>query len=326
MPFNKTKQALLWLVGPFSPKQKHYWRVVLLCFFTAGTFWMLNALNKNYTTVITYPIQFAYDHQQLIPVKPLPEEVIISVTGRGWKLLRKSLRFQVKPAELTIRGLPYAKRLPGHALRPAISNVLDGLTLNFVVTDTLSFDFDRLTTRKIPLGIDTTLLVIEPGYVFAGPVQIRPDSVTFTGPELIIDEFPSPYLLSVPEQSLNAPFTGNAVLTHDYTTLVNADVTDAEVAFGVIPLERMEVTVQPILQNFPPGYLLRMVNGPIKIQYSFLPRHRALINPELFTVALDYLKFNAADSTIAPLVIQKSPLIKQMLILPKRVKVSLLPQ
>lgn len=287
---------------------------------------MLNALNKNYTTVITYPIRFMYDPQQLVPVKPLPEEITISVTGRGWKLLRNNLMFQVQPAELTIRGLPYVKRLPGHALRPAISNVLDGLNLNFVVTDTLSFDFDRLITRKIPLGIDTSQVKVAPGFTFEGPVQIRPDSVTFTGPEQIINQFPSPYLLSVPDQSFKAPFKGNVVLTHDYTTLVQADVRDAEVQFGVNALERFEITVQPILQNFPPGYLLRMVNGPIKVQYSFLPRHRTLIHSELFSLALDYQKFNPSDSTIVPTLLQKPAMAKQVSIQPGRVKVSLLPQ
>jgi len=287
---------------------------------------MLNALNKNYTTVISYPIQFVYDHRALVPVKPLPEEISISVTGKGWKLLRNSFMFQVQPAELAISGLPYLKRLPGNAFRPAISNVLDGLNLNFVVTDSLNFDFDRLATRTIALSVDSTKVQVDPGYSFDGPVQIKPDSVTFTGPEKIIDQFPNPYPLNLPTQTFKASFAGNLALTHDYTTLVQADVENAEVRFGVVALERQEVTVQPILQNFPPGYLLRLVNGPVKVQYSFLPRHRALIQPELFLVALDFQKFNAADSTIVPTFLQKPPLTRQLSVQPKQVKVSLIPQ
>ncbi|MFB9861887.1 CdaR family protein [Rufibacter immobilis] len=326
MPFNKTKHALLWLLRPFSPKQKQYWRVVLLCFFTAATFWLLNALNKSYTAQVSYPIRFKYDPQALVPVKPLPEVVMISVTGKGWKLLRKNLLFNVKPAELSIRGLPHVKRLPGHALRPAIANVLDGLALNFVVTDTVSFDFDRLLTCKFPLAIDTTQVTAAPGFQFVGPVKVRPDSVTFTGPEQILNQFPNPFLLSVPNRSLKAPFKAEVPLVYDYTSLVQADVSEAEVEFSVVALERREVVVQPTLQNFPAGYRLRVMNGPLVVQYACLPKSRELLQPELFQVALDFRQFNAADSTIAPTLLQKAPLTKQISLLPARVKISLIPQ
>ncbi|MBA9078448.1 hypothetical protein [Rufibacter quisquiliarum] len=298
----------------------------MLCFFTAATFWLLNALNKNYTTLVSYPIQFAYDPRQLVPVKPLPEEVTISVTGKGWKLLRKNLQFQVQPAILTIRGLPYVKSVPGTALRPAISSVLDGLALNFVATDSIAFDFDRLVTRKVPITVDSTQLQIDSGFAFAGPIVIRPDSVTFVGPERIIEQFPSPYPLAVPTASLKAPYKGELSLTHDFTKLVKADVSEAEVEFNVLALERQEVAVPPLLQNFPPGYRLRLVNGPVRVQYAFLPKHREQIQPELFQVVLDYQKFNAADSTIVPVVSHKPPLVRQVAVLPARVHISLTPQ
>ncbi|RNI26848.1 hypothetical protein EFB08_10230 [Rufibacter latericius] len=298
----------------------------MLCFFTASTFWLLNALNKSYTTQVSYPIQFKYNPKALVPVKPLPEEVIINVTGKGWKLLRKNLFFNIKPAELTIRGLPNLKRLPGQALRPAISNVLDGLNLNFVVTDTISFDFDRLVTRKFPLAIDTTQVKPVPGYVFQGPVKILPDSVTFTGPELILNQFPNPFLLDLPEQKFAAPFKGDVPLTHDYTSLVKADVSEAEVQFNVISLERKEVTVQPVLQNFPAGHNLRLVNGPLVLSYSYLPRYRDSIRVEQFQVALDFQKFNAADSSIVPTILQKGAHVRQVTVLPGKVQISLTPQ
>ncbi|WP_205500638.1 hypothetical protein [Rufibacter psychrotolerans] len=298
---------------------------MLLCFLTAGTFWLLNALNKSYTTQVTYPIVFKYNPGDLVPVKPLPEEVVINVTGKGWKLLRKNLHVNVKPAELTIRGLPRVKQLPGQALRPAISNVLDGLSLNFVVTDSISFDFDRLVTRKFPLAIDTTKVKVEPGFAFVGPVKILPDSVTFTGPELILKQFPHPFLLSLPAGNLRGPFKADVPLTHDYTSLVQADVSEAEVQFGVVALERKELAVQPVLQNFPPGYQLRLVNGPVVVHYSYLPRHRDLMQPELFQVALDYQKFNPADSSIVPIVLQKAPHTRQVSILPGKVHISLTP-
>ena len=295
----------------------------MLCFLAATTFWILNSLNKSYIARISYPIRFVYDQRQLVPVKPLPEEVMVSVTGKGWKLLRKSIMFRVKPAELSIRGLPYVKQLPGHALRPAIANALDGLELNYVATDTLYFDFDRIATRKIPLGVDTTRLKMSLGFTYGGGLSIRPDSITFTGPSQIISLFPSPYPLAVPETPFSAPFTGDMLLLHDFTNLVRADMSKAQVQFNVIPLEKQELVVQPVLKNFPPKYRLQYVNGPVKIKYGYHPRNRGKIQLAKFEVTLDYARYNAADSTIVPAVTQKPEGARQVSIAPGKVKISL---
>lgn len=154
----------------------------MLCFVAASTFWLLNALNKSYNTQTSYPIRFVYDENELIPIKPLPEEVSINVTGKGWKLLRKSLRLEVQPAEVYIRDLPRNNYLLGSALRPALVNALDGLQLNFVVTDTVYFDFDPKVEKRIALRLDPSQKLTDNQHVVVGPVQIKPDSVTFTGP------------------------------------------------------------------------------------------------------------------------------------------------
>ncbi|AMM52804.1 hypothetical protein TH61_07110 [Rufibacter sp. DG15C] len=297
--------------------------MVLLCFLAATTFWVLNSLNKSYIARISYPIQFVYDQRQLVPVKPLPEEVMISVTGKGWKLLRKSLMFKVKPAELSIRGLPYVKQMPGYALRPAIANALDGLELNYVATDTLYFDFDRIGTRKVPLGVDTTKLKMSPGFTYGGNLAITPDSITFTGPLQIINLFPSPYPLAVPDSPYSAPFKGNMLLMHDFTDLVKANVRKAKVQFQVIPLEKQELVVQPVLKNFPPKYRLRYVNGPVKVKYGYHPRNRGKLQLDQFQVTLDYARYNATDSTIVPALTQKPEGARQVTIAPGKVKISL---
>ncbi|WP_345166511.1 hypothetical protein [Nibribacter koreensis] len=280
-------------------------------------------MNKSYIARISYPIQFVYDQRQLVPVKPLPEEVMISVTGKGWKLLRKSLMFQVKPAELSIRGLPYVKQLPGYALRPAIANALDGLELNYVATDTLYFDFDRIATRKMPLMVDTTTVKIAPGFAYGGNLAIRPDSITFTGPLQIISLFPNPYPLAVPDSPFSAPFKGDMLLMHDFSNLVKADISKAQVQFNVIPLEKQELVVQPVLKNFPGQYRLQYLNGPVRVKYAYHPRSRDKIQLGQFQVTLDYERYNAADSTIVPTVTQKPAGVRQTSIAPGKVKISL---
>ena len=60
------------------------WRAVVLCVFAATIFWFFNALNKSYTTNINFPLSFDYDRDNFVPVRNLPAQVRLNVTGNGW--------------------------------------------------------------------------------------------------------------------------------------------------------------------------------------------------------------------------------------------------
>jgi hypothetical protein len=81
-----------------SSKKLSNLKVVVLCILAATTFWILNALNKdNYNTIVDYPIQWEFDRENFMPVKPLPESVQIQISGNGWDLLRKYFNLNEPP-------------------------------------------------------------------------------------------------------------------------------------------------------------------------------------------------------------------------------------
>jgi hypothetical protein len=297
---------------------------VLLCFMAASTFWLLNALNKSYNTQTTYPVRFVYNRSQLIPIKPLPEEVSINVTGRGWKLLRKMLRLEVQPAEIYIRSQPRSNYLLGSALRPALVNSLDGLQLNFVVTDTIYFEFDVRVTERIPLRLDTSRPLTDENHVVIGPVRITPDSVTFTGPSSLIESLPKPLRLRLPEQQqpLTSPAKIAIPIDYDYESLIQTNVQEAEVAVNVKPLAQDERQVSPELINKPAGVQLSVRPPLVMVRYQVLQDSLPLLNRSAFKVILNYSKLNPQDSTITPELVQKPRGTRRVIMWPERIKVT----
>ena len=92
------------------------WRVILLCCSGAVVFWLFNALNKDYTTVIDYPVHFVMDETQWTFTEAPPKHIPLEVTGGGWNLLRYLLHLYVKPVDLPVakvarRGLVRPQRL-----------------------------------------------------------------------------------------------------------------------------------------------------------------------------------------------------------------------
>ncbi|MCC9136628.1 hypothetical protein ACFSKU_07465 [Pontibacter silvestris] len=324
MPFEKIKNILLWLfVRPFRPQTKQYWRVVLLCFVAASTFWLLNALNKSYSTQITYPIRFLYNENKLMPVRPLPEEVSINVTGKGWKLLRKSLMFEVQPADIFIRNLPRNNYLLGSALRPALVNALDGLELNFVATDTLFFDFDAKVTRKVGLQLDPNQKLTGDRSALAGPVGITPDSITFTGPSTMVDTIPDPILLRLPNQGLTESAKVEVPVPYSNRSLVKANVDEAVVTLNIKNLLQEERQLVPELVNFPAGRDVTLRPPFVLVRYQLLEDSAATLNRTYFRAVLDFAKYNWHDSTLVPELVQTPAGVRNAKLWPERVKATI---
>ncbi|MBJ6117529.1 hypothetical protein JAO76_04970 [Pontibacter sp. BT310] len=296
---------------------------MLLCFVAASTFWMLNALNKSYSTQTTYPVRFIYNEKQLVPLKPLPEEVLVNVTAKGWKLLRKALRLEVQPAEIYIRNIPRNNYLLGSALRPALVNAMDGLQLNFVVTDTLSFNFDSKTSRTVPLQLDPKQKLTADGFEVAGPVKLSPDSVTFVGPSSIVNKISSPFLVRLPSTNLKASAKVEAPVTYKNQELVKANIEETVATINIKNLVQEERQLLPELVNVPEGRNVLLHPASVIVRYQLFEDSVSLLNRESFKAVLNFANFNARDSTIVPELVQKPVGVRKVMLAPQRVKVIL---
>ncbi|PSR53941.1 hypothetical protein AHMF7605_10635 [Adhaeribacter arboris] len=320
MPLTGAKNIVLWFLKPFHGREQ-YWRVVLLCFMAASTFWLLNALNKNYTNIrITYPVRFVYDQREYIPLQPLPEEIVLNVSGKGWKLLRKYLMLDVQPADIPMEGLIRQRSVSANLFRSNVANSLDGLQLNFIVTDSLRFKFDKQIKRKIPLAIDTLHLPINANYAIEKPITITPSEVEFEGPASVLDSLPNPFILSVPKKPITGPFKSYVPIDFPYKGLVKSDIVEAEIAFNVKQLAWQNLVMTPNLQNKPTDSVT-MQPAAVSIRYGFLPEQAAQIDLTKFSLIANYAELNPKDSTVNVEITEKPVYVKRVTLQPNKIKI-----
>ncbi len=301
---------------------------MVLCFIAAATFWLLNALNKNYTNVrVSYPIRFVYDQQEYIPLKPLPEEIAINVSGKGWKLLRKYLMIDVQPADIPMQGFINRRSVPANVFRPSVSNALDGLELNFIVTDSIRFKFDRQVKRKIPLAVDTTRLTVNANYTLVKPIVITPAEVEFEGPASVLDSFPDPFLLKLPKTTLTKSFKSSAPIDYPYETLVKCDIVEAEIAIEVKSLAWQNLMLAPAVLHAPAQGQLTLQPALVNIRYGVIAERAPLpLDPLQFSLIADFNQLNPQDSTVAVQIQSKPAVVERLHIQPVRVRVRYTPK
>lgn len=179
------------------------WKAVVLCFIAATVFWFFNALNKEHTATVAYPIQFRFDHTAFVATKTLPEKVQLNITGTGWDLLRKSVGFKLQPLRMDLGQPSGVLKIGPNSVLSLASTQLQGTKINFIANDTLQIAIEPRKQRKVKLFINQKRLRFELGFGQSSEIKFSPDSVSMDGPASVISQLGDSVLVSMPPARLS---------------------------------------------------------------------------------------------------------------------------
>ncbi|MBT1697231.1 hypothetical protein KK083_10115 [Fulvivirgaceae bacterium PWU4] len=227
------------------------WKAVVLCVFAATVFWFFNALNKTYTTNINFPLRFDYDHEEFVPVRALPAQVRINVTGNGWELFKRSTGVKIAPLEIPLERPSEVKKIVGSNLPMFFSNQVEGLEINFVLTDTIYIDLEPKAGRWVKLAMDSLQFNLKDGYGVASEISITPDSVYLEGPERIVSRFDNPVLLKLRHRNIDENFSDEVELDIPSSDVIKRDPPTVSVKFNVERMVQLKDSLLITAENVP---------------------------------------------------------------------------
>jgi len=253
---------------------------VVLCVFAATVFWFFNALNKSYTTNISFPLEFEYNVENYVAVRPLPAAVRLNVTGMGWDLFRRSIGVKVPPLIIPLERPSEIKKIVGS---PALfANQLERLEINFVLTDTLHLALEPKGTRWISLGLDAPSILFRNGYGMVSEASIYPDSVFIEGPWKLIQSISEPVAIRLEQRNIDENFMEDVEVKFLNDELIKRDPPTVSVHFEVDQLVNVKDSVKLILSNLPKG--ARPIIGLKKIPVTLAIPKRQL--PQFYADSL----------------------------------------
>jgi hypothetical protein len=128
--------------------------------------WLLNALNKEYTHTISYPVVFKNLPDDLQAEKKLPARLRLEVYGHGYDILSYKIDHSKPPVIVDLHKHPPQKIsedhyfITGRQLKPLANARIKGkLKLNSVKPDSLHLYVSKVISRKLPIK---SKLVYEP--------------------------------------------------------------------------------------------------------------------------------------------------------------------
>lgn len=183
------------------------WKAVVLCIVAATVFWFFNALNKNYSANIRFPIVFEFDQEKYIPVNDLPSSVRLNVSGLGWDLFRRSIGIKLPPLSIPLENPADVKKIVGASLPLLFSSQLEGLQINFVLTDTIHLQIDPKATRQVYLKLDSVEYYLRENYGRSGSILMEPESIMVEGPRSLLERLPDTVTLSLEDRNIDKKFS-----------------------------------------------------------------------------------------------------------------------
>ena len=305
------------------PGMNDNWKVVVLAIIGAATFWLFNALNKDYDTRISLPLEFVFDRDSVVVVSPLAKKVDVDVNGGGWNLLRKSFQLNSSPIKIELDNPTEVNYYTQSSLVPIISDQLRGFRLNYVITDTLFIDIEEKATRKVAVVIDSLNIPLESGFRLISAIDISRDTLILTGPKSLVAQQKSYIFGKFDTDPINSSFDGEVEIDLPANGLIVSSENKVNVKFEVGKFVTHNIDVEIEKLRFPSLTVAGLSDTVVGISFIVNENHLSNINLSDFGVTVDYTLLNKTDSTIIPTLMYYPDGIDNVQLNPPKLKVLL---
>ncbi|MCG8310391.1 MAG: hypothetical protein MI975_23570 [Cytophagales bacterium] len=284
--------------GFLAPLKKANWKVIMLCFSTAATFWFFNALNKVYTTLVDYPVELVFDKDSLVALKDPPEEIPINVTGGGWQLLKSTISANTEPVLIRPENPVQTQFFTATNLLPIFSSQLKDININYIAIDTIYFNIEPFAERKLCIKLDSTSVHLKENFHITSGLFVEPDSANFHGPRSLIDQLPEVFLVSLSDKNLNGNYDEELSLDLFSPSLIKKDPEVIHVKFDIEEFVDQSTDLNIEMVNFPYDSSIYILENSLQASFKVQKSFRNKLKPEDFLIIADLNDMHAADSTI----------------------------
>lgn len=298
------------------------WKVVVLSLIGATTFWFFNALNKNYQARIKYPVEFLFDTDSVVVMRPLPSTLAIDVSSGGWNLFRKMFWFSATPIQIALDNPTEIGFYTRGSLMPIVASELSDLTVNYLVTDTVHIDIRKKMSKRLGLYLDSASIDLADNHRLTSRISISTDSLTITGPKSFVDTLGAVYFLDLQAKGISGDFDRDVKVSFPKRSKAYSDPEEVLVRFDVEKFERHSVEARIEMINFPTDSSVHLLRSKVQVFYTVRQSKMDEVEDAVFRPLLDYKDMDASDSTVQVILTDFPASALDVEIIPEYIKVT----
>ena len=298
--------------------------VFMICLIISTILWFLNALSKDYTTTIVYPVKYTNPPEKQFLSGETPGEFTLTVKGKGFTLLQYKL-LTFSPVEIDISGIiqntePNSgkyKVLSRSFLSAVSAQISDDILISEIKPELLEIVLDSLSTKTVPVEIDLNVNFDSQMHL-KNKVTTNPDKVEITGPSIILEKISAVKTKVNISNKLNASIEQEIDLIHpEKTTIVPEKVA---INIEVEKYTEKELKIPIEIFNKPPDVQLKLFPSEIKLFCSVGLSRFDAIKPSDFGIAVDYSAIVNDVNSLGLTIFKQPELVQNIKLYPEKVE------
>lgn len=289
--------------------------VYLVCVLIATALWFLNALSKDYSTTISYPVRYVNPPSHQFLANQPPSKLDLKVDAHGFTLLRYKLSLSFSPIVLNLGNITknevaqngtYRIQTSG-LMRRIKSQVSNEISIIEIQPEVISIVLDSLKTKMVPVKSNFNLEFM-PQYNLQKPIQLSPRHVKITGPSATIDTIQSLRLEKLTLKELDQNMATNVKVLHPEKTEV-----DPEKVLVTIEIEKYtekDIKVPILVKNKPEGVNVKLFPSEVKVTCLVGLSEFENVSSKDFSAVVDYNDVTNESRNLNVKIEQKSSFIQ----------------
>lgn len=299
--------------------------VFLICLIIATALWFLNALEKEYTTTISYPVRYVSPPNHQFLANTPPQKLDLKVDAHGFTLLRHKLSFSYSPIVLNLTNITQnLQNTNGYYLvatntlnRRVSSQISNEISLQQINPDFIRIVLDSLKTKSVPVNANVST-DFKMQFNLKNPITVNPAMIKITGPASMIDTID--FLLTEKRSfsELDKTISQNiSILYPENTTIVPEEV--------LLQIEVEKYTEKQV--RIP----IQVINKPTDVSIKLFPSEITLfctvglsefdnISDADFRAVVDYSDINNTNNRLAVRLIDKPSFVENTRFSPESVE------
>jgi hypothetical protein len=287
----------------------------LVCLLIATALWFLNALGKDYTTTVSYPVRYVNAPNKQFLANDPPSKLDLKVDAHGFTLLRHKLSLTFSPIILNLTNI--TKNLhsengiymvtSSELMRRVQSQISNELSIQEIEPEVIQIVLDSLRTRSVPVKPNVELEFM-PQYSLQNPVRVIPAEVKITGPSFVIDSI-------VQLETKKGTFKGLETSIETLIDVIHPDRTSltpdrVKLKIEVEKFTEKELKVPVRIENKPDSVSMKIFPSEVKVTCLVGLSEYEEVTADDFKAVVDYNTVSNNSRNLHVTVEQKSTYIQ----------------
>lgn len=262
----------------------------------SAAIWLLISLGHTYSATIMIPVKYENFPENKTLLNEAPNQLAINVAGSGYNLIKYSSKFDLDTLAVNMDNLNmsiWGEYQRGYLDANEIGKVLQeraggALSVNRVLSDTISFVFDLKVARTVPVDSRLTYSVAA-GYTVLDSGSVTPFDVEVFGALTLLDA-----LTSIPSAMMDLGEIKKSVsrkVPVDLSGLgtdIKLDQDSVTIHIEIDQLTEKRLVVEPKVINLPDSLQMLLFPKSIEISCQVALSRFSLIEEGDFEVIIDY--------------------------------------